>query len=88
MTAKVVMVLGTTSGAGMKPPSLPIMIQSGPLVAGSGMPLGQSAYWFGAPATGTILTSVQLPTGTAASPSQSTVPVVPGVGGVVLSAAT
>jgi hypothetical protein len=51
---------GTTTGAGMKPPSVPIMIQSGPLVAGSGMPLGQSAYWFaGATLTGTIFTSVQ-----------------------------
>ena len=45
---------------GMKPPSVPIRIQSGPFVNGSGMPLGVSAYWFaGATLTGTILTSVQ-----------------------------
>jgi len=62
---------GTTTGFGRKPPSVPIMIQDGPLVAGSGMPLGVSAYWFaGATLTGTILTSVQLSTATPDTPSQ------------------
>jgi len=43
-----------------KPPSVPSRIQGGPAVFGSGMPLGQSANWFGWPATEIILTSVQL----------------------------
>jgi hypothetical protein len=73
---------GTTTGFARKPPSVPIMIQSGPLFAGSGMPLGQSAYWFGAPATETIATSVQSVGGTALTPSQRTV-AVPGAAGPV-----
>ena len=52
---------GTTTGAGMKPPSVPIWIHAGPAVAGSGIPLAVSANWFaGLTLTGTILTSVQL----------------------------
>ena len=80
---------GITTGAGMKPPSVPIWIHGGPAFVGSGMPLGVSAYWFaGATLTGTILTSVQLVTGTGVVPSHDTVPMVLGVVGVVLSAAT
>ena len=51
---------GTTTGAGVKPPSVPIWIHAGPAFAGSGIPLGVSANWFaGLTLTGTILTSVQ-----------------------------
>src|SRR5512136_2381079 len=57
---------GTTTGAGMKPPSVPIWIHGGPAVAGSGIPLAVSANWFaGLTLTGTIFTSVQLAEGEA-----------------------
>src|SRR5512146_2362734 len=60
---------GMTTGAGVKPPSVPIWIHDGPAVVGSGMPLGVSPYWLaGLTLTGTILTSVQLATAT--DPSQ------------------
>src|SRR5512135_2911531 len=51
---------GTTTGAGVKPPSVPIWIHGGPAVVGSGIPLAVSANWFaGLTFTGTIATSVQ-----------------------------
>src|SRR5512143_2178020 len=54
---------GTTTGAGMKPPSVPIWIHGGPAVVGAGIPLAVSANWFaGLTLAGTIFISVQVAT--------------------------
>ena len=84
--------LGITTGAGRKPPSVPIWIQSGPFVRlDRERRSAVSAVWFGSAwldrdhldlgAVGNSVTAAR-------TPSHSTVPTAPAVVGVVLSAAT